>query len=244
MSRSGWIRAWKCRPVGRSFSSSSAATSMHPVAELRFQAGGFRVEQDGAAHCKDLPDQPAQCLQRRMARQARCGSRRPRGVASPRRASGARSLPRCRRRSFAGGRGCGASAPARGAETTTMRSTALIAAGLQQQRDVEHHCTSALPPGARDEGTLLLPHHRVQDRLQPGQRIRLAQHRLTQCHAVHLAVAHRARETPPRSRSPPGRHAPAICAPRHRRRIPGCAPGGTPRRPSTSPCRCRRSGRG
>ena len=40
---------------------------------------------------------------------------------------------------------------------------ALIAAGLQQQRDVEHHGTSAPPPGARDEGTLLLPHHRVQD---------------------------------------------------------------------------------
>ena len=80
----------------------------------------------------------------------------------------------------------------RGAETTTMQIDALIAAGLQQQRDVEDHGASALPPGARDEGTLLLPHHWVQDRLQPGQRFRFAQHRLTQRRPVHRAVAHRA----------------------------------------------------
>ena len=67
----------------------------------------------------------------------------------------------------------------------------LLAAGFKQQRDVKHHSTSTPPPGARDEGTLLLPHHWVQDALQPGECVRVAQYRVTQCRPVHRAVAHR-----------------------------------------------------
>ena len=79
---------------------------------------------------------------------------------------------------------------ARGAETTMILSTRLIAAGFQQQRNVEHHGAAAMAPGARNESLFLLPDHRMQDALQPGQRIGLAQHSLTQRHAVHRAVPH------------------------------------------------------
>jgi hypothetical protein len=51
-----------------------------------------------------------------------------------------------------------------------------LAAGFQQQGNVEHNGAAAFPPGAADERDLLLAHHRMDDALQPAQRVGAPDH--------------------------------------------------------------------
>ncbi len=162
-----------------------------PVAKLRFQAGGFRVEQDGAAHLR------TSLISRLSAFSDAWRDRPVRITTSARRrfsASGiwraitaAMSASLIRRRAR-----IRCICTARGAETTTIRSTRWSPPVSSSSGMSSTTARVATPPGARDEGALLLPHHRVQNALQPGQRIRFAQHRVTQRRPVDRAVAHRA----------------------------------------------------
>ena len=80
------------------------------------------------------------------------------------------------------------------AVTTITWSTRRSPCGFEQQRDVEHNGAVAMAPGPRNELALLPLDHRMQDAFQAGERIRLAQHRMTQRDTIDGAVAHRAWE--------------------------------------------------
>ena len=67
-----------------------------------------------------------------------------------------------------------------------------VAARLKQQRYVEHGEALAGAAGARQEGALLGADHRVEDRLQPGQRRTVAKDRVAQQRPVEDAIADRA----------------------------------------------------
>lgn len=69
-----------------------------------------------------------------------------------------------------------------------------LAAGFQQQGNVEHDGAAALPPGAADEGDLFLAHHGMNDALQPAHGIGPADDRPAQGRAVNRVVAHGPRE--------------------------------------------------
>ena len=245
MSRSGWIRAWKWRPGRQVVHQFQRGDLDHPVTELRLQAGGFRVEQDGAGH------RSTSLISRLSAfADAWCRDRPVRiddvGAAS---LLGVGHLARdhrrdVRRRSSAGGRGRGASEPSaaprrRRCDRRADRRRSPTAAGMSS--------TTARAPRRRARATKARSSWRTigcRMRLQPGQRLRFAQHRLTQRHAVHRAVAHRAGK---RCLDRAHGAAAARLQPVHRGigvEHRECAPGGTPRRRSTCPCRCRRSGRG
>ena len=74
----------------------------------------------------------------------------------------------------------------------SLDNDARIASGLEQQGDVQYDGAIASAPAARNEGTLLLLDHGVENALEPCESGRLSKHRLTQRHAVHGSVAHRA----------------------------------------------------
>ena len=67
-----------------------------------------------------------------------------------------------------------------------------IAAGLEQERNVEHRDRLAARLRLRQKFPLRLVHQRMHDRLQPPERIRIAQHARAELHAVDLAARHRA----------------------------------------------------
>jgi len=67
-----------------------------------------------------------------------------------------------------------------------------VAARLEQQRYVENGEAPAGAARARQEGALLGADHRVEDRLQPGQRRAVAEDRVAQQRQVEDAIADRA----------------------------------------------------
>ena len=79
--------------------------------------------------------------------------------------------------------------PFRGTDHRHQVAT-LVAAALQQQRNVQHRQLDAPPPARGQEPFGGAPHQRVDDRLQPGQRRRIAEHAGTECGPVDGALAH------------------------------------------------------
>jgi hypothetical protein len=79
-----------------------------------------------------------------------------------------------------------------------------LAHALEQQRDVEHHHRLAPQRRATHELALLLRHQRMDDRLEPAQRLLVAEHTGTQRLAVEHARLHHAGK-PPRSAAGRGR---------------------------------------
>ena len=163
----------------------------HPVTELRLQARGFRVEQNGAGQARTS-------LISRLSVRSEWWRDNPvlHDDIGPAPLLGVRHLARDHRRDV---RGVHPPAPADalylhrswgGDDNHAIDPR--VAAGLEQQGDVQHHGALAPAPGAGDEGPLLLLDHRMQDAFEPGERIRIAEHRLTQRHAVHGSVPHRA----------------------------------------------------
>lgn len=65
-----------------------------------------------------------------------------------------------------------------------------IAAGFQQQRDVENHRGFSTSPGTGEEPNFFLMHQRVQDAFEPAQGRRIGDNHLSQCSAVDCAVPH------------------------------------------------------
>jgi hypothetical protein len=55
-----------------------------------------------------------------------------------------------------------------------------LAAGLEQQRDIQHHRSTGGPPRPLHEGAFIGFDHRMQDMFQPGERLAVAEHGLTQ----------------------------------------------------------------
>ena len=82
-----------------------------------------------------------------------------------------------------------------------------LAAGLEQQRDVEHHERPARRRGSARESAARRAHQRMEDRLQARQRRRVAEHPPAERLPVDRAVARRSRGTPRRpaaTAAPPG----------------------------------------
>ena len=203
---------------------------------MRLQSGRLRVEQNGTGHSQNLPDQSAERSQRIMAGQIQC-SRQDRPAVASQQSGICRAITAAMSAAFI----CGA--PGRAA-------FAPIAGRTRQPRDRRAHrrrsrTTGGCPgthgaiapaPAARNEGTLLLLDHGVENALEPGESGRLSKHRLRSA----------MRSTAP-SRTVPGNaasiartarpRAPVAGEPRHRRRTRECVPDGTRPRRSTFPCR-------
>ena len=128
-----------------------------------------------------------------------------------------------------------------GADTTTIASTRLLAAGLEQQRNVEHHDRRAARFAPRARNAVSRLRAPADARSLPAARSAgaIAEHRAGRaCARSTLPSVGRARETPPRSAAPPRRRR-ARARPRRRR-----APARPPRR-TTAPswsCPCDRAG--
>ena len=186
MSRSGSIRAWKCRPVGRSLTSSSAATSI-----TRSPESGSRPVVSVSNRTERVMDaglgSGGAARAARGGGTVRSGSPHRRAAASPRSgicraitASMSAVLMRRRRRTRC-------ICTARGADTTTTWSTrrsppVSSSSGMSS--------TTARRPGAAgaaEEGAFLLLDHRVQDGSSRFERVRLAEHRLARSAARSTA---------------------------------------------------------
>ena len=76
----------------------------------------------------------------------------------------------------------------RGALTTMRLVAAPLAAGLEQQRDIEHHQPAALAPGPGEEAALGRAHQRMQDPLQALEGGRIGEDLAAQGDAVDGAV--------------------------------------------------------
>ncbi len=161
-----------------------AADLDQPVALIGIEPGGFGVEHD-LAHAGVLSDSPSrQAGNRAQNAKNLCTS----GIEGTR----AESTMKCARARFsASGIWRASSASSRsavmpgrdstrarctsaGADTTTTASTLLLAAGLEQQRDVEHdHARAArrllVQKSVRDRA-----HQRMHDRFEPLDRVRIA----------------------------------------------------------------------
>ena len=83
--------------------------------------------------------------------------------------------------------------PCRGADHR-HQVAALVTATLQQERHVQHRQFHAPAPARRQETGGGAPHQRMHDRLQPGQRRRVAEHPRSQGRPVDRPVAHNPRE--------------------------------------------------
>ena len=81
-----------------------------------------------------------------------------------------------------------------GADTTTTASTALLAAGLEQQRNVEHDHAARLRFGLGQKSLSGLAHQRMHDRFEPLAAPAIAEHALAELAAIDLAVVGRARK--------------------------------------------------
>ena len=143
-----------------------------------------------------------------------------------------RHLPRQDRRAAAprvmpGRRSTRQRCTAAGAVTTTTRSQRPCAAGLEQQRDVEHHQPLRPAPGGGEEAPLGIAHQRMDDALQPAA----APRGLPSTARRSASRSTRPSRTVPGKAAPIGRDRaaaarPAARAPRHRRRRPARAGGG------------------
>ena len=164
------------------------------VAGQRVQPRGFRVEQDGPAHSRSAADQAAQRAAGRawrdspvrMTRSARrrfCES----GIWRAMIASICSAVMPRRRRTRAICTG-------RGADTTTTMSTRPLAAGLEQQRHVQHGGRGAAAAGVGEEALFHPADPGMQDRLQPLHRRLVPDHGVAQAGAVEHAILDRAGE--------------------------------------------------
>ena len=113
---------------------------------------------------------------------------------------------------------------------------ARLPAGLEQQRDIEHHQLAALAPGPGEEAPLGRAHQRVQDLLQALQRRRIGEDQAAQGDAVDGAVL----QHPGKGRGDRGHRLAAAARAGDgrpcRRHGRGCAGGGTRGRRSICPC--------
>ena len=81
-----------------------------------------------------------------------------------------------------------------GADTTTTASTRAIAAGLEQERNIEHHDLLAARLGLGQQPPFGFVHQRMNDRLEPGERGAIAENTRGELGAIDLAARGRARK--------------------------------------------------